>query len=295
MRAVGVLVLLALAGAGAFWYLTEPSRLDAVVAREMENPGDAKAGEIVFWVAGCAACHAGKPDDPMKLGGGPALNTPFGSISPPNISPDLEDGIGKWSAQQFARALYDGVDDESEPLYPAFPYPSYRNMSVADVRDLWAFLRTLPPVKGEAPAPDFRFPFNIRRAVGIWKRLYLSRLAPPETVAVSDTAEYGRYLVQGPGHCGECHTPRDFLGGPIASKALSGAPLPTGKGKALDITPKGLKNWSEDDVETALSLGITPDGDSLGGPMAEVVRNLARLPKGYVRAIARYLKAPHSS
>ena len=290
MRALAAFVALAIAGAVALWLLTAPSRLDADIAREMEKPGDPHAGEIVFYTGGCASCHA-KPDDPTHLRGGVELKTPFGSIFTPNISPDLEDGIGRWTAQDFAASIYDGVDPEGRHEYPAFPYPSYRHMAVADVRDLWAFLRTLPPVKGRAPPPGFSFPYNVRRAVGAWKLLYLPRMAPPETVTVADTAEYGSYLVHGAGHCGECHTPRDFLGGPIATEALTGAPMPTGKGKAPNITPAGLKKWSEDDVETALSTGFTPDGDVLGGAMGDVLRNIGHLPKGYVTAIARYLKA----
>jgi mono/diheme cytochrome c family protein len=287
MKFILALVVLALVGAGALWLVTAPTPLDPQIAQAMETPGDAKAGEIVFWAGGCASCHA-KPDAPTQLGGGAALKTPFGLIYPPNISPDPQDGIGKWSAQAFAHAVYDGVDDEGAHLYPAFPYTSYRHMSVADVRDLWAFLRTLPAVKGEAPPPAFGFPFNIRRAVGLWKWLYMPPVTPSQTVA--GDVDYGRYLVLGAAHCGECHTPRDALGGPVADKALAGAPMPDGKGKAPNITPAGLAKWSQDDVETALSLGITPDGDSLGGAMAEVVRNLGHLPKADITAIARYLK-----
>jgi mono/diheme cytochrome c family protein len=283
MRVLLALVALALIGAGAFWFLSAPRPLDAGVAQAMDPPGDPRRGEIVFWAGGCASCHA-KPDAPTELGGGAPLKTPFGVIYAPNISPDPQDGLGKWSAQYFAHAVYDGVDDEGAHLYPVFPYTSYRRMSVGDVGDLWAFLRTLPPVKGQAPPPDFGFPFNIRRTIGVWKRLYLPRLAP------ADVSDRGRYLVEGAGHCGECHTPRDFLGGPVAGKALTGAPMPDGKGKAPDITPGGLAKWSQDDVETALSTGITPDGDSLGGAMAEVVRNLEHLPKADISAIARYLK-----
>ncbi|HXT06878.1 MAG TPA: cytochrome c [Roseiarcus sp.] len=289
MRVLAALIALALVGAVAFWVLTVPAELDPKIAQAMGEPGDAKAGETVFWAAGCAACHA-KANEPFKLGGGAALKTPFGAIHPPNISPDREDGIGAWSAAQFARALYDGVDAQGQHLYPAFPYPSYRHMSIADARNLWAFLRTLPAVKGRMPPPDLHFPLNIRRAIGIWKRLYLSPLAPPQTVAAADTADYGRYLVHGPGHCGECHTPRDILGGMIAAKALSGAPAPDGKGKAPNITPAGLSKWSQSDLELALSMGITPDGDSLGDAMADVVTDLGHLPKEYLTAIARYLK-----
>ena len=290
MKALLALVVLALVGAGAVWRLTQPSDLDPGVAKAMDAPGDAKAGEIVFWTGGCASCHA-RPDAPTALGGGAELKTPFGPIYAPNISPDPEDGIGRWSAQDFARAIYDGVDDEGEHLYPAFPYPSYRHMAVADVRDLWAYLRSLAPVKGRTPAPGFGFPFNIRRAVGLWKRLYLAPVSPDASPPAAEAAGYGRYLVEGAGHCGECHTPRDFLGGPKSAQALAGAPMPDGKGKAPDIRLSGLAKWSEDDIETALSTGITPDGDSLGGAMAEVVRNMGHLPKGHIAAIAHYLKA----
>jgi len=289
MRVLAALFALALVGAVAFWVLTAPAELDPKIAQAMGEPGDAKAGEVVFWAAGCAACHA-QPKEPFKLGGGAELKTPFGPIHPPNISPDREDGIGAWSAAQFARALYDGVDAQGQHLYPAFPYPSYRHMSIADARNLWAFLRTLPAVKGRTPPSGLRFPFNVRRAIGLWKRLYLSPLAPPQTVVAAGTADYGRYLVHGPGHCGECHTPRDFLGGVIATKALSGAPAPDGKGKAPNITPAGLAKWSQSDIELALSIGITPDGDSLGDAMADVVTDLGHLPKAYLTAIARYLK-----
>jgi mono/diheme cytochrome c family protein len=290
MRALIALIVLAAIAAGAAWRLSEPSGLDPQIAAEIDKPGDARAGEIVFWTAGCASCHA-KPDAPTSLGGGAELKTPFGPIHAPNISPDPQDGIGQWSAQDFARAIYDGVGDKGEQLYPAFPYPSYRHMSVADVRDLWAFLRGLPAVKGQAPPPGFGFPFNIRRAVAFWKLLYLPAISPPKSVAAADTADYGRYLVEGAGHCGECHTPRDPLGGPERAKALSGAPMPDGKGKSPNITPAGLSKWGQDDIELALTTGITPEGDSLGGAMAEVVRNLGHAPKAHIAAIARYLKA----
>ena len=285
MKALLALLAVALLGAGAFWLVTAPGALDPEIARAMAAPGDAGKGEIVFWAGGCSSCHA-RPDAPTELGGGAALKTPFGVIYAPNISPE---GLAHWTPQDFAHAIYDGVDDEGAHLFPAFPYASYRHMSVVDVRDLWAFLRTLPAVKGEAPPPGFGFPFNIRRLVGGWKWLYLPHVAPSQT-AVGDV-DYGRYLVEGPGHCGECHTPRDPLGGPIADKALTGAPMPDGKGKSPNISPGGLSKWSQDDIETALTLGIKPDGDSLGGAMAEVVRNLGHLPKGDVAAIARYLKS----
>jgi mono/diheme cytochrome c family protein len=183
-----------------------------------------------------------------------------------------------------------GVSPLGEQLYPAFPYPSYCRMSIKDMRDLFAYLRTLPPVPGRAPPNALKFPFSIRRAVGFWKLLYMPRIEHPLAVDPTDQEALGRYLVTGPGHCAECHSPRDFLGGIIASRRLTGGPLPDGKGKTPDITAHGLRDWSEDDVVTALSTGFTPSGDVLGGPMAAVVRSISQAPAPDLAAIAHYLK-----
>jgi mono/diheme cytochrome c family protein len=278
------------AGAGA-WIVTAPRRISAEAAREVSPPGDPAQGRIVFFLAGCDSCHMSPGQtDPFRLGGGMELKTPFGSFFPPNISPDPAHGIGKWTAADFANALMAGVSPRGEHYFPAFPYPSYRRMSLKDIRDLFAFVRTTEPVEGRAPPHAIRFPFSIRRAVGLWKLLYLPDIAQPIEVAPSDPEGLGRYLVEGPGHCAECHSPRDFLGGIIASRRLTGGPLPDGKGKAPDITAAGLADWSESDVADALSTGFTPSGDTLGGPMAAIVRNLSQTPAGDLAAIAHYLK-----
>ena len=288
--AIGLSVVVA-AVAAAAWTATAPRSLDAETARAVSEPGDAAAGKTVFFIAGCDSCHMSPGQaDPLRLGGGLELKTPFGSFFPPNISQDRTDGIGAWSAAAFAGALLDGVSREGRHLYPAFPYPSYARMSVQDVRDLWSFLKTTPAVSGRAPPDRLGFPFSIRRAVGFWKLLYMPDVRPLAS-APADPEGRGRYLVEGPGHCGECHTPRTFLGGPLASRRLTGAPLPEGKGKAPDITAAGLARWSEADVAFALSTGLTPSGDSLGGPMAAVVRNLSEVPPADLAAIARFLKA----
>ncbi len=223
----------------------------------------------------------------MRLGGGQELKTPFGSFFPPNISSDRTDGIGAWSAVDFANALMAGVAPDGRHLYPAFPYPSYARMSVQDVRDLLAFLRTIPPVSGRTSSDTLAFPFSIRRAVGLWKLLYMPAIPHP---IAADRETLGRYLIEGPGHCGECHSPRSALGGVIGSRRLTGAPLPDGKGKAANITATGLADWSESDIAFALSTGMTPSGDTLGGPMAAVVRNLGQVPETDVAAMAHYLK-----
>ncbi len=168
-----------------------------------------------------------------------------------------------------------GVSPDGRHLYPAFPYPSYARMSLKDVRDLYRV-----PANGSADSPGERRPtrsrFRSRFAgrSGFWKLLYMPTVARLLAEDPSEPEARGRYLVEGPGHCGECHSPRTFLGGLIASRRLTGAPLPDGKGKAPNITANGLADWSESDIAYALSTGLTPSGDSLGGPMAAVVRNL---------------------
>jgi mono/diheme cytochrome c family protein len=284
----GVLVAMA---AGGAWLATAPQRISAEVAAAVSEPGDPEAGKNVFYIAGCESCHMspGQPD-PLRLGGGMELKTPFGSFYPPNISPDPKDAIGSWSAVDFADALMAGVSPRGRHLYPALPYPSYCRMSIKDVRDLLAFLRTTPAVSGRAPPNALAFPFSIRRAVGFWKLLYMPRSGQTLLDDPTDQEQLGRYLVEGPGHCAECHSPRDLLGGINASRRLTGGPLPDGRGKAPDITAHGLKDWSESDISDALSTGFTPSGDVLGGAMTAVVRSLSHAPPADLAAIASYLK-----
>ena len=290
-RGLALLVVLALGLAVAGWVLTAPRPVDAEIARAVSEPGDPQAGRIVYYLAGCGGCHLSGPADSaeIRLGGGAELKTPFGSFYPPNISPDPNDGIGKWTPVDFANAVMAGMAPNGEHLYPAFPYPSYRHMALKDVRDLYAFLKTTAPVAGRRPPDALRFPFSIRRAVGVWKLLYFPNLPDPPMTAPEGVEARGRYLVEGPGHCGECHSPRSFLGGIIADRQLTGGVLPDGK-KAPNITASGLKKWSESDISDALSTGLTPDGDVLAGAMAEVVTNLAHAPAPDLAAIAHYLK-----
>jgi mono/diheme cytochrome c family protein len=286
--ALGLAGVLVAAAAAAAWFATAPRRISAEVAAAVSEPGDPEAGKNVFYIAGCESCHMspGQPD-PLRLGGGMELKTPFGSFYPPNISPDPKDGIGSWSAVDFADALMAGVLPRGRHLYPTLPYPSYCRMSIKDVRDLLAFLRTTPPVSGRAPPNALAFPFSIRRAVGFWKLLHMPRIDNPPGVDPTDEAALGRYLVDGPGHCAECHSPRDLLGGVIEQRRLTGGPLPDGRGKAPDITAHGLKDWSESDISDALSTGFTPSGDVLDSAMTAVVRSLSHAPPADLAAIAR--------
>src|SRR5687768_14652259 len=201
-RAVVAAAVLAVAIAVLGWFITAPVRLEA--AQLPAHAADPANGERIFHAAGCASCHAApeaKGDEALKLGGGLELNTPFGIFRVPNISPDPETGIGGWSKEDFVNAVMRGVSPGGAHYYPAFPYPSYAKMRVEDVIDLKAFMDTLPVVSNQVAGHDLRFPYSIRRGVGVWKRLYLST-EPVLTVAdADDLVRRGQYLVEGPGHC----------------------------------------------------------------------------------------------
>lgn len=292
--ALGV-ALLAAAGGAAFWLLTEPERLGAAETAAL-GAGDAARGEQVFWAAGCASCHAAPGatgDDRLILSGGERFNTPFGTFVAPNISQHPRDGIGTWSAEDLANAMMRGVSPEGQHYYPAFPYTSYVRMRAEDVADLHAFMKTLPAVEGDAGGHQLSFPFTLRRGLGLWKRLYLDPAPAVALEAPSEQVARGQYLVEGPGHCGECHTPRDAFGGLDKSRWLAGAASMEGSGTIDNITSGegGIGGWSEVNIAALLETGFTPDFDSVGGKMASVVRNMAQLPASDREAIAAYLKA----
>ncbi|MGX5804548.1 c-type cytochrome [Bradyrhizobium sp. Arg314] len=299
-KLVGAVIVLGGGAAAAGWVLSAPVRLDAETVAQL-GPGDAAKGKRIFYAGGCTSCHArpgGEGDARLQLVGGLELKTPFGTFVPPNISQDQKDGIGAWSKEDFANAMLKGVSPSGEHFYPAFPYASYARMKPADISDLYAFMKTLPAVAGKAPGHKLSFPFTIRRGIGLWKRLYLS---PEPVIALPDgkpdKALAGRYLVEGPGHCGECHTPRDFAGGLKKAEWLAGAVAAEGKGIVPNITPDGnsIKSWSEADIANYLETGFTPDFDSVGGAMVDVQRNMAQLTADDRAAIAAYLRAvpPH--
>jgi mono/diheme cytochrome c family protein len=292
-RIILVLTVLVAAGAALAWVLSAPKpRFTAAEWQALGVTGDASAGRLMFFAGGCESCHKSPgQDDPLRLGGGLELKTPFGSFYTPNISTDPVDGIGGWRAVDIANALLSGVSSGGRHLYPAFPYPSYQRMTPKDVTDLIAFLRTLPAVSGRAPANDLSFPFSIRRAVGLWKLLYFDNAGLRPDPSQSEQWNRGRYLVEGPGHCGECHTPRGFFGEMDETRRLAGGPSPDGKGKAPSLRSGDIAAWTVADIVEALTSGFTPVGDVLGDGMTAVVRNLAELPEPDRQAIAVYLKS----
>ncbi len=293
-------VAMAIFAAAVFYVLTVPVTIDAGDLPPTHTP-DLANGRAMFDIGGCASCHATPNRDADKvdrtrLGGGLALASPFGTFYVPNISPEPRDGIGAWTEADFISALWEGTSPTGEHLYPAFPYTSYRHMRLDDVRDLFAYLKTLPPVAGRVRGHDLPFPFDIRRPLGLWKLLFLrGGVFMPDP---SRTAAWNRgaYLVNGPGHCAECHSPRNLLGGIIASERFAGGPSADGKGWVPNITPAGLQHWSKDniawsekDIAGFLADGMNPAGDYAGGGMAEVIRNTAQLSESDRAAIAAYI------
>ncbi len=283
-------VVAAAAGAGVFWWLTIP---ETVPANELPvYSADAVNGETVFNAGGCSSCHAvpSQPDR-TRLGGGLALPSPFGTFYVPNISPDARDGIGRWTGAEFATALTKGTSPARTHYFPAFPYTSYQHAKIEDLRDLFAYLKTLPAVTGRVRDHDLPFPFNIRRTIGIWKLLFMDGKPFAPDASRSPQWNRGAYLVNALGHCAECHSPRNFLGGIVERQRFAGGPNPEGEGWVPNITQKGLRDWSEKDIAYFLETGEMPDGDMAAGSMARVIRNTSRLSADDRAAMASYLKS----
>lgn len=279
----------AVIGLFAFWGLTIPATVPASALPQRQP--NLENGRTMFHAGGCASCHATpNQDDKTKLGGGFALKSPFGTFYAPNISPDRNDGIGKWSEPDFVSAMVKGTSPDGSHLYPAFPYASYQRMRYDDIRDLFAYLKTLPAVQGKARPHELPFPFNIRRTLGVWKFLFLDG-KPFQPDASKDAAwNRGAYLVNAPGHCAECHSPRNFLGGIVESQRFAGGPEPTGDGFVPNITQKSL-TLSQENLVKLLETGETPDGDTIGGEMAKVTSNTGKLGAADREAIATYIRS----
>ena len=273
-----------------------------MTAAEAADKPDVENGRYIFNAGGCASCHAApatdKCDEPkytgaLKLTGGRCLKTPFGTFYVPNITPGKTSGIGGWSDDDFINAMTKGVSPTGKQYYPAFPYASYQRMTRKDLLDLKAFLDTVEAVPSKVPETSLPFPYNMRFGMRFWKWLYLDGETFTPDPSKSAQINRGAYLVEGPGHCGECHTPRSWMGGMKEAKKLSGGPNPDGKGSIPNITPHktGIGSWSEKDIVYALESGFTPEGDVMGGSMTKVQENMAKLSAEDRQAIAAYLKS----
>ncbi|MFK4506096.1 cytochrome c [Bradyrhizobium daqingense] len=290
LRRAMLAVLIAMVVAfGVYWWLTMPAAMAVPAATRAP---DLANGKELFNAGGCASCHAvPNQDDRLRLGGGLPLGSPFGTFYVPNISPDPNDGIGRWSESDFVNAVMRGISPDGKHYFPAFPYTSYHLAKVDDVRDLFAYLKTLPAVQGKSRDHDVPFPFDIRRNVGIWKLLFMNTGTFVPDASRSEQWNRGAYLVNAFGHCAECHSPRNALGGIIRSQRFAGGPNPEGEGWVPNITQKGIGTWSEKDIADFLETGDMPEGDSASGAMRPVIKNLAQLTAEDRAAMAAYLKS----
>lgn len=251
-------------------------------------------GAYLFTAADCGACHTNVKEKGALLAGGRPLKTPFGIFYTPNITPDPDTGIGRWSDADFKLALRRGVSPGNDHYFPVFPYGSFTKMTDQDILDLKAYIFSLPPVSQANRGHDIDFPFGWRFSVWFWKQLNFTEGPMVPDLARSPEWNRGAYLVEALAHCGECHTPRGWFGGLETSLALSGTTDgPEGR-KVPNITPDkdtGIGSWSPKDIVRVLRTGQLPDGDFVGSVMGEVVKGTSKLTDADRQAIAVYLQS----
>jgi mono/diheme cytochrome c family protein len=253
--------------------------------------GDPNRGLYLSKAGGCVGCHTEAKEGAQAFAGGRALKTPFGTFFGPNITPNPQAGIGRWTEGDFIRAIRLGVRPDGAHYYPAFPYPSFTKISDQDLKDLWAYLRTVPPSARASQPHELRFPFGWRFLLWGWKWLFFKPGQFVPDPARSAVLNRGAYLVQALGHCGECHTPRNFLGGPRQDRFLAGGKLPD-KGSAPNLTPTRLRKQGDKELAEVLQSGVTDEGDALAESMAEVVRNTtSQLTPPDLSALIAYLRS----
>ncbi|WP_424811363.1 c-type cytochrome [Roseococcus sp. YIM B11640] len=285
---LGLVATVALA-AGA-WFVSAPRPAFGEADAGRFEGGDAARGRVVFLAGECASCHATPgQDDRLRLGGGMALSAPLGTFRPPNISPDPANGIGRWRGVDLANALMSGVSPDGRHYFPALPYVAYARMTVEDVADLMAYLRTLEPVQGRPPPHELPFPLNIRRSIGFWKLFFLDRRPLTPEPARGAAWNRGQYLVEALAHCVECHSSRNLLGAIRPATRYAGGPDMEGTGFVPNITPERIGDWQPSDMVTLLTTGRRPDGRRVGSSMADVVANTSGLSPSDREAIAAYI------
>ena len=275
-----------------FFYTTEARPAFSPTDSRFAAAGDPAKGQRIFDAGDCSSCHATPgQSDRLNLGGGMALSSPFGTFRPPNISTDPVDGIGKWSTVDLANALIGGVNPHGQHYYPAFPYTSFTGMSLADVNDLFAYLRTLPKVSGRPPPHTPALLFATRRFVGAWKLLFFREGETQIALNGDAVHDRGAYLVENIAHCAECHSSRNLLGAIKPKTRFAGGLDPEGTGYVPNITPDRLENWTDANIVAMLKTGETPGHGRVGSSMADVVINTSRLPDEDLQAIASYIKS----
>ncbi len=264
----------------------------AAAATAADRPGAAH-GEYIFRAAGCANCHTDRPNNGAYLAGGRRMESKFGIFYTPNITPDPETGIGRWSEADFIRAMREGLDPQGRHYYPSFPYAAYTRLTDEDLRALWSYLRSQPAVKQANRAHELPWYLRGRTSVSVWKNNNFRAGAYRPDPSKDAEWNRGAYLVQAATHCGECHTPRGVFGGLKKNQELAGSRDDVEGGVVPNITPDpktGIGQWSLSELIEYLESGMTPDGDFAGDLMAEMIEHsLKHLTKADRRAIAVYI------
>ncbi|MEO7208623.1 MAG: cytochrome c [Steroidobacteraceae bacterium] len=270
--------------------VTSRSLLTESFDDSLPNALQLRRGQYLVAAGDCISCHQREGGEPFA--GGLGLNTPFGVIYTPNITPDRNTGIGVWTRDQFYRAMHDGKGAQGEDLYPAFPYPWFRRVSREDDDAIFAYLTTVPAVNYTPPKNDLSFPLNFRSMIGAWNMMFLDSNSFQTDPGQSAEWNRGAYLVTGLGHCGGCHTPKNFLGADKSKQELHGGNLDNWV--APDLTSNshiGLGDWSVDDIAEFLATGRNAHA-AAGGAMADVItHSTSHVSDADRRAIAVYLKS----
>jgi mono/diheme cytochrome c family protein len=267
-----------------------------VLAADEQRFSNVERGKYLVAAADCSACHT-YPGVGQRFAGGRPIETPFGTVVAANITPDRETGIGSWTDEEFIAAVKSGTRKGGAHLYPAMPYLYFAKMSDDDVRAMRAYLATVPAVSNRVATNQLPFPFNIRAGMVAWNLLYFRPGVFKPVPDKSHEWNRGAYLVEGPGHCGACHTPKSFLGGDEGSRWLQGSPVQGWFAPEITSNPRlGVGAWSAEDIVSYLATGRNRIS-SAAGPMAEVVaHSTSRMSDADLKAIATYLKdTPGSS
>ena len=251
----------------------------------------AQRGAYLAAAGDCVSCHtadAGKP-----FAGGYRINTPFGDLLAPNITPDPDTGIGRWSAEDFYRALHQGVNRHGQDMYPAMPYTFYTRVTRADSDAIFAYLQTVPAVRNAVEVNHLNFPFNQRWTMAGWRELFFNEGTFAPDARKSASWNRGAYLVEGLGHCSACHSPRDVLGGIEQKHQYTGADIDGWFAPNLSSNLHvGLGSWTAQEIATYLKTGARPGTTTAFGPMAEVVHNsTSQLTDADLAAMGEYLKS----
>lgn len=287
-----LLLLCVAAMAALYWMGTREDAGPAAPAAAGDPAQQIERGRYLASAGNCMACHTAQGGKPYA--GGTPVPTPFGTLYGPNITPDTQTGIGEWSAADFWNALHNGKSRDGTLLYPAFPYTEYTRISRADADALYAYLRTVEPVRQPSLAPELRFPYDQRVLLAAWRALYFRPGVHEDDPGQSAQWNRGRYLTQGPGHCAACHAPRNGLGATVDGASLSGGLIPMLEWYAPPLNgdaASGLGNWSAQDIAALLRTGMSAHSTA-SGPMAEVVQGSTQhLTEADALAIGTYLKS----